>query len=190
MNLSAYHRDELLEAVASDLALRAGHNEIAGKVRVYWNFRMRSNAGVAYPAKLTIVLNPHLANAGFHEVNRTLRHELAHLIAYLRAKKRRIDPHGIEWKKACSDLGIPNEPRCHNLPLPKRKLIRRYFYECPNCKKIIRRVRRIRPGVKIACGDCCRKFNNGKFADKFQLVFVTQPDFSHKNSYDQGISAS
>ena len=40
------------------------------------------------------------------EIRRTLRHELAHLVAYVRAGRRRIKPHGEEWKQACKDLGI------------------------------------------------------------------------------------
>ena len=30
-----------------------------------------------------------------------------------------IAPHGAEWRQACRDLGIPNESRCHDLPLKR-----------------------------------------------------------------------
>src|ERR1700730_17806348 len=50
------------------------------------------------------------------EIDRTLRHELAHLLAQFRAGRRRISPHGEEWRQACHDLGIGDEVRCHNLP--------------------------------------------------------------------------
>ena len=37
------------------------------------------------------------------EVDRTLRHELAHLLAQWRVGRRRIAPHGKEWRQACRD---------------------------------------------------------------------------------------
>jgi predicted SprT family Zn-dependent metalloprotease len=40
------------------------------------------------------------------EIDRTLRHELAHLLAQFRVGRRRIAPHGPEWRIACRDLGI------------------------------------------------------------------------------------
>src|SRR4029077_20439164 len=83
------------------------------------------------------------------EVNRTLRHELAHLLAQWRVGRRRIAPHGAEWRQACRDLGIADEARCHNLPFATKSLLPPYVYRCPNCKEEFPRVRRIRRA--IAC---------------------------------------
>lgn len=101
------------------------------------------------------------------EIERTLRHELAHLLAQWRRGRRRIAPHGIEWRQACRDLGIADEARCHNLPFASKVYARRYVYRCPNCKEIFPRVRRIRRAV--ACLTCCRKHNRGKFDSRFRL---------------------
>ena len=68
-----------------------------------------------YSAQL-ISLNPRLCEHGADEIDRTLRHELAHLLAQFRAGRRRILPHGAEWREACRDLGIADEKRCHTLP--------------------------------------------------------------------------
>jgi SprT protein len=101
------------------------------------------------------------------EIDRTLRHELAHLLAQWRAGRRRIAPHGTEWRQACRDLGIADEARCHNLPFATKSLPPRYVYRCPNCKEEFPRVRRIRRA--IACLACCRKHNGGDFDPRFRL---------------------
>jgi predicted SprT family Zn-dependent metalloprotease len=101
------------------------------------------------------------------EVDRTLRHELAHLVAQWRIGRRRIAPHGAEWRKACRDLDIADEARCHNLPFATKVYTPRYVYRCPNCKEEFPRARRIRRA--IACLACCRKHNGGEFDPRFRL---------------------
>jgi SprT protein len=115
-------------------------------------------------------LNPRLHEHGGDEIDRTLRHELAHLLAQFRAGRRRILPHGPEWRAACGDLGIGDEGRCHHLPFPVSPRARRYVYKCPNCQRDFPRVRRIKRAV--ACLACCRAHNRGKFATKFRLQLL------------------
>ena len=81
--------------------------------------RLSTTAGLACWRTRTISLNPKLMEVSPAEVQRTLRHELAHFLAQHRAGRRRIAAHGAEWRKACRDLGIPNESRCHDLPLKR-----------------------------------------------------------------------
>jgi predicted SprT family Zn-dependent metalloprotease len=100
-----------------------------------------------------------------------LRHELAHILAQFRAGRRRIPPHGAEWRNACSDLGIVDEKRCHNLPLPARTYAARFVYRCPNCHQKFPRVRRVRRAV--ACLACCRKHNGGEFDARFRLRLLS-----------------
>lgn len=107
---------------------------------------------------------------GHDEIDRTLRHELAHLLAQWRVGRRRIAPHGSEWRQACRDLGIADEARCHNLPFASKTLPPRYVYRCPNCKEEFPRVRRIRRA--IACLACCRKHNGGDFDPRFRLKLI------------------
>src|SRR6478609_3460924 len=110
-----------LQTRARGLLLRLGRHALADTIAVRWNPRMRSTAGLAYPGRSLITLNPRLRAFGEAEVDRTLLHELAHLLAHDRAGRRRIAPHGPEWRRACRDLGLDSEPRCHDLPLPRRQ---------------------------------------------------------------------
>jgi len=144
--------------------------ELAEKVVVRWNPRMRSTAGMAYPAKILVNLNPRLREFGHAEIDRTLRHELAHLLAHHRAGRRRIAAHGREWRAACLELGLRDEKRCHDLPLPRRKLQAKHLYRCAHCATEIARVRPMRR--KFACLSCCRVHNRGRYDERFRFVKV------------------
>jgi predicted SprT family Zn-dependent metalloprotease len=146
----------------------AGCSAIARRVTVRWNRRMRSTAGTARMANSVIDLNPRLREFGEGEVMRTLKHEVAHLIAFARAGRRRIAPHGREWRAACEELGLHDESRCHALPLPARRLARRHRYRCPSCHAEVRRVRPFRH--RCACLACCRAHANGRYDERFRFV--------------------
>ena len=156
-----------LVEISREMLRKLGCNALAKAVQVRWNPRMRSTAGTASYAKSLVTLNPKLREFGEDEVLRTLRHELAHLLARHRAGRRRIAPHGAEWKCACHDLGLDDESRCHNLPLPRRQVARKHAYRCPVCAVEIRRVRPFRR--RIACLPCCRRHNCGRYDEKFRL---------------------
>ena len=160
-----------LTAQAAELVLRIGLETVAARVSVRWNSKMRTAAGRAFYETFRIELNPRLLHLdgvdGPSEIDRTLRHELAHLVAFHRAGGRRIEPHGTEWQQACADLGIPGEARCHTLPLEARRVAKRLAYECPACGSQILRVRKFRRIV--ACYDCCRLHSGGKYDDRFRL---------------------
>jgi predicted SprT family Zn-dependent metalloprotease len=160
--------DPVLTAQCAEWLNGLGYADLAAQVRVVWNPKMRSTAGMAYPGKALIKLNPRLCQFGDGEVDQTLRHELAHLLAHHRAGRRRISPHGPEWRKACADLGMPDEKRCHNLPLPRREIARRHVYRCPQCRVEIRRVRPMRR--PSACLSCCRKHAGGRYDERFRFV--------------------
>ena len=162
-----------LEVTARAFLRALGCDDLAARVRVRWNARMRSTAGNAYAGKSLINLNPRLRAFGDAEIDRTLRHELAHLLAHHRAGRRRISPHGSEWQQACRDLGLTDEKRCHDLPLPRRQINARHFYRCPHCAVELRRVRPVRG--KSACLACCRRHNGGRYADKFRFTKIPAP---------------
>jgi SprT protein len=165
---SAY-RNVDLELKAREVLRSLGATRVARELRVEWNSRLKTAAGRAdYRGKL-ISLNPRLVEHPA-EIDRTLRHELAHILAQFRAGRRRILPHGVEWRQACRDLGIANEKRCHNLPFVARTYAARFVYRCPNCKQELPRVRRMRRAV--ACLTCCRKHNGGEFDSRFRLLLV------------------
>ena len=159
-----------LVPTARELLRALGAARIATELCVEWNLRLRTTAGRADYRQKLISLNPRLFEHPA-EIDRTLRHELAHILAQFRAGRRRILPHGEEWRTACRDLGIADEKRCHNLPFPASACVRRYLYKCPNCKCDFHRVRRIRRAV--ACLACCRAHNGGEFDARFRLRLVS-----------------
>ncbi len=157
----------LLVAEARRLAAACGCETLAKQIDVQWNSRLRTTAGLASSARSLIMLNPRL-RAHPAELPRTLRHELAHLVAATRHPRRRLAPHGPEWRRACADLGIAEEPRCHRLELAPPRRVVRLRYECPGCRRIILRVRRFRRGE--ACLPCCRRHAGGRYDRAFRLV--------------------
>jgi SprT protein len=160
-----------LEATARELLRSLGAARIAGQLRVEWNSRFKTAAGRADYRQKLISLNPRLIEHPA-EIDRTLRHELAHILAQFRAGRLRISPHGVEWQQACRDLGIADEKRCHNLPFPARTYVARFVYRCPNCRQDFPRVRRVHRAV--ACLACCRKHNGGQFDLRFRLKLCSQ----------------
>jgi SprT protein len=159
-----------LQSIARDLLRTNGAGRIANELRVEWNSRLRTAAGRADNREKLISLNPRLVDHP-DEIDRTLRHELAHILAQFHAGRRRISPHGVEWRQACIDLGIADEKRCHNLPFPAHTYAARFIYRCPNCRQEFPRVRRVRRAV--ACLACCRKHNSGDFDLRFRLKLLT-----------------
>ena len=159
-----------LESKAREILYELGANKLACAIRVEWNSRLKTSAGRADYRHKLISLNPRLFEHPT-EIDRTLRHELAHILAQFRAGRRRILPHGSEWRKACRDLGIADEKRCHNLPFPAKRYVARFMYRCPNCRQEFPRVHRARRAV--ACLACCRADNGGEFDARFRLVLVS-----------------
>jgi SprT protein len=162
-------RDPILEEKVRK-ALKAIDPELGLLVRAGWNSRMRTTAGVAVLGRHEIWLNPGLREISMQEVDRTLLHELAHLLARRRHPNHRMDPHGAEWREACRDLGIPGESRTNRLPFHARRLKRRFILRCPVCGRHHERVRR--PKRALACLHCCRTQNGGLYDERFRFVIV------------------
>ena len=175
----AADRDEDLTRVAAEWLRGLGCEEMAGKVAVGWSARLTSTAGHAKPTQALVALNPRLREFP-DEVDRTLRHEVAHLVVFAKARGRRVAAHGAEWRGACAMLGIPGESRCHTLPLPRRQMERPHAYRCPGCGTEVRRVKPIKPRVQLACRECCRRHAGGRFDARFVLVKVRGENSSHR----------
>jgi predicted SprT family Zn-dependent metalloprotease len=166
-------RDSLLEAEGARLLASVGIDPSG--LKVVWNPRLRSTAGRAFcrgrrdrSAGIgTVELNPLLRTLSPGETGRTLRHELAHLVARARHPNRRLDPHGREWRAACADLGIPGEAVTHALPLPRRAQARPYRYRCPGCAVEFDRARPL--SRNAACGTCCNRHARGRYDARFRL---------------------
>jgi len=161
----------LLQTKGRQLLCSLGAKRIATELRVEWNSRLKTAAGRADYRQKLISLNLKLVEHPA-EIDRTLRHELAHILAQFRQKSRRqIAPHGPEWQQACRDLGIADEKRCHTLPFPPKRYAPRFIYRCPNCRRDFPRVRKVRRTV--ACLACCRAHNCAEFDIRFCLKLLT-----------------
>lgn len=166
-------RDPDLERRARE-ALAPVAPELAVRVITGWNPRMRTTAGVAIDSRWEIWLNPALKEISHEEVERILLHELAHLLASHRHGRRRLAPHGPEWRLACRDLGIPGEVRTHQLPFKARVVRRRYRLHCPSCGESHDRVRR--PRGLVACLGCCRLHNQGLYHERYRFIITSLTD--------------
>lgn len=160
--------DPALTAWCAESARNLSLPELSRRVRVSWNSRMQTTAGRAWWPDRRIELNPKLKDCAAEELWRTLKHELAHLVAYERCGKRRIEPHGMEWQAACAELGIPGEQPFHNLPFKRRRMKRNHAYICTNCFATIHRVKPLKRAV--ACYVCCRQHNGGHYHDRYRLI--------------------
>ncbi len=162
-------RDETLEAQSREWLHALEMPGGAKLLTVSWNARLRSTAGYARYPKWAVELNPLLRDFE-GQVERTLKHELAHLIAYHRSGRRRIEPHGREWRQACADLGIAGEKAHHRLPLPRNEVVRKLVYACPACQTTVQRVRKFRRPT--ACLHCCNKHASGQYDGRFKLALL------------------
>jgi predicted SprT family Zn-dependent metalloprotease len=161
--------DKKLTKEASGWLASLGCHLAAKRIQVNWNSRLQTTAGTACLNNTRIELNPRLADIGEHQVQRTLRHEVAHIVAFARAgrRARQLQTHGPEWRMACAELGIKDEPAFHDLPFARRTLVRKFVYQCPSCNLIVRRVRKF--ARFTACYHCCKKYNQGIYHPKFKF---------------------
>lgn len=168
--------DPALTREARKWLIRAGCESLADRVHVVWNGRLQTTAGTACVNTCKVELNPRLHLISERQIHRTLRHEVAHLIAHARAgrRARRIQTHGPEWRIACAELGIAGEPAFHDLPFERRTIPPKLTYQCPNCGLIVHRVKKF--SRFTACYRCCKKFNEGQYSPKYQFRFVAMLD--------------
>jgi len=103
------------------------------------SFKLKGRvAGRAFYRQWLIKINLAIFNiGGLEEVRITVGHEVAHLITHaIFDHKKRIKPHGYEWKTTMELLGLKPE-RCHNMDLPmaRQRIRHRFHYICTGCEK-------------------------------------------------------
>lgn len=107
-------------------------------------------------------------NMGREKLMDTLLHEMAHAIAKQRTGV--CQGHNDVWKRICVEIGA-NPQRCYTseqVTAVKSK----YEYKCPNCGKLYRRHKRMTK--QTSCGDCCRKYNGGRYSKEYIFVLDKQ----------------
>ena len=144
------------KAVLQAIAIRCGYAwgvpDLASKVRIAYDRRLRTSAGAAHLDERRVVLNPRLLGENPAELVPTLVHELAHVVVHM--WRGRVRPHGPEFRGLMDAVNMPAEAT-HSLPADHLRTKRRrylYLHRCLGCgySFISRKVRR--NYYCIACG--------------------------------------
>ena len=95
-------------------------------------------------------------------LNNTILHEVAHLLVGAGHH------HDKWWRLKFIELGgNPDRDMEDFDTVYKLKEHKKYIFVCPHCGKEYTYSKRI---FTNACGECCKKYNNGKWTEKFVLV--------------------
>src|SRR5687768_15214377 len=97
---------------------------------IQWNHHMRSRAGFCRPSENRIALYPHLLTEP-QVLEEVFLHELCQLVVARRWRYARA--HGTKWQNLMRLCGL--EPkRCHDLPVPRKRQLRKWPAHC-SCQK-------------------------------------------------------
>lgn len=124
-----------------------------------------SRAGACHGSKKLITLSKHfvLHNTA-EEIKNTIVHEIAHAIDN---EDRGYSNHDGRWKAIAIALGDDGS-RCYDsekVVMPEGK----HLYACIHCSKEIRYHKR--KTRKVACSDCCNKYNGRRYSEKYLLAY-------------------
>ena len=93
-------------------------------------------AGQAFLYQNMIKINAYvLVNNVDDYIKQTIGHEYAHLIAHERFG-RNIRPHGQEWRRVMTKLGLPAN-RCHSYEVQSARKTVKYQYSCHKCGRLM-----------------------------------------------------
>ncbi|MFH1546117.1 MAG: SprT-like domain-containing protein [Patescibacteria group bacterium] len=130
-----------------------------------WKFkfdRARTRFGCCNFTNQTISISRILTQLNSPEkVKDTILHEIAHALAGKNCA------HGKAWRAKAVEIGCVAK-RCYSkeeVETPRGK----YTAKCGNCEKEFQAMRR-RKGV--ACRECCRRLNGGKYSAEFRIEFA------------------
>jgi len=116
---------------------------LADEVTVEFSRRFRRSLGLCWPSEARIRLAAFLQEGDPALLDEVLCHELAHVAAYrlhgsrTRLRRRRIRPHGPEWKALMVQAGYEARARfreeAFGLSAPSRAPRARWEHRCPAC---------------------------------------------------------
>ncbi len=127
----------------------------------------RLTGRITYSQRLIEISRFHFERYGFEDAIATLEHELLHLYLH---QMGRPSGHTTEFKAIAQQKGIRVY---HENPYPKnRPSPFRYLYECPDCHRLVSRVKPT--GSRLACGICCRTHSDGIWDPRYELRLVAK----------------
>jgi predicted SprT family Zn-dependent metalloprotease len=97
--------------------------------------------------------------SALHHIQDTLAHEMIH---YWLWHNKKPFGHTAEFKAKMRSMGVS---RYNPVPMKKNW---KHAYSCPKCQNQIQTFRKL--AGKVACLDCCKKYNGGKYHVDFELV--------------------
>lgn len=129
-----------------------------------WRFKFNTNKkrlGVCkYFPQQRIEVSIHATNLGEEKVKQVIAHEVAHAVVGSR------HGHDHTWRQKAISLGDTGE-RCSSVGMGVEH---QFVGICPNCK-IEKKAHRRR---RVACGACCRKYNGGRFDERYLFEWDTK----------------
>lgn len=127
-----------------------------------WRFRFsvsKNRLGSCNHTQKEIILSAPISEINeVDSVKNTILHEIAHALV------GGGQGHNYIWQQVCEEIGgIPERLSSNHIRVKGK-----YRYICPKCGYIREMYKKSR--VKRACGECCKKYNNGKFSLDYLLV--------------------
>lgn len=99
----------------------------------------------------------------------TIRHEIAHALDF---EIRGTSNHDKVWKMIARQV-LSNGERCYDSSEIGVVEITKYTLVCGNCdKKTPSHKAKKNNKKESACGECCKRYNFGRYSEKFTLVRV------------------
>jgi len=114
--------ETLLQMVVEDIHA-TGHFPYVPSPKLDTTLRGKCS-GQAYCGANLIRIN--LTSRSEEDMINTLKHEIAHLMQYMFFQRR---GHGPHWKRIMEQIG-GRPVRCHNMPLPSARNMRKVTYTC------------------------------------------------------------
>lgn len=118
--------------------------------RLVWK-NLRVSAGLARYHDKTIVLSARILTT-FERLERTLKHEYAHLMAVARHGRKAAN-HGPHWQAAMIELGCEPVVR-HTYEVQRNERRQEVGYRCKGCGTLVTRTKRLPRGRKYVHAFC------------------------------------
>jgi predicted SprT family Zn-dependent metalloprotease len=125
-------------------------HKVVGWKLAFYN-KKRAIAQAWFGPKIVYISKYFFEHNTDEEIDDTIKHEIAHILAG--AKNR----HNSRWQQWCEIVGCrPKAFQSTPIDMPYK-----YFYQCPNCKKMFKTFRPITS--KSSCGVCCKSSFNKEY---------------------------
>jgi len=127
-----------------------------------WTFKFdnaKRRNGLCDYQERRISISKRASLAEYSRVKNTILHEIAHVLCFEEGK---INNHDNLWRSKAKSIGCNGETTSSWEVIVEPNVI----LKCPSCSRILKRHRHTK---NIACGRCCRLYNNGEYDKRYIL---------------------